>query len=103
MGMIVLLLLGSRYGSCSCGASAFMSLLSLACYRISRDDYVLTILDPHPVRPQACVDADPDNVLCQLTGGYTVNLNNYATKDMYAHMAEKCPSLPPKYDKPANC
>lgn len=67
------------------------------------DDYVLTILDPTPTRPQQCVNADPDNVLCQLVGDYTLSLNDYSTKAMYPHMAEKCPSEAPQYLKPANC
>jgi len=67
------------------------------------DDYALTILDPKPARPNACVQADPANPLCQLEGEYSLVLNNYATKAPYAHMAEKCPSEPPAYKKPADC
>eukprot|EP00298_Acanthocystis_sp_HF-20_P013871 c20540_g1_i1.p1 GENE.c20540_g1_i1~~c20540_g1_i1.p1 ORF type:complete len:590 (-),score=239.66 c20540_g1_i1:109-1878(-) len=67
------------------------------------DDYALTLFDKNYVRPQACVDADPDNQVCQLLGEYSVNLNNYNSKDPYQHMAEKCPSLAPNYNKPSNC
>jgi len=66
------------------------------------DDYALNILAA-PTRPAQCVKADPDNQLCQLLGDYTLELNDYATKTPYKHMAEKCPSLAPHYNKPANC
>ena len=36
--------------------------------------YQMSIFDPAPVRPQACIDADPLNVNCQLAGPYTINL-----------------------------
>jgi len=67
------------------------------------DDYVLTLFDTTTPRPKACVDADPDNKLCQLEGKYALKLNDFATKKPYKHQAEKCPSLPPKYEKPKDC
>jgi len=67
------------------------------------DDYALTIFDKNYVRPQQCVYADPNNQACQLLGKHTLNLNNYLSKDPYAHMAEHCPSLAPNYTKPNNC
>lgn len=67
-----------------------------------RDDYALNILDA-PARPAECVAADPENPLCQIEGEYTVELNDFATKTPYANMAQKCPSKPPKYDKPSDC
>jgi len=67
------------------------------------DDYTLSILNPTPVRPAACVAADPSSPLCQLEGSNALRLNNYAQKTPYADMAERCPSRPPKYEKPANC
>jgi len=67
------------------------------------DDYALTIFEGTPNRPQECVTADPNNVLCQLEGKYVLNLNDYSTKAPYIHMAEKCPSLAPNYTKPDNC
>ena len=51
------------------------------------DDYVLTILDPYK----------------QIIGTYSLYLNNYATKNMYYHQAEHCPTIPPNYEKPNNC
>lgn len=67
------------------------------------DDYALNILTVPNPRPAACQAADPTNQLCQLEGQYTLNLNNYATKTPYAHMAEQCPSQAPHYNKPPNC
>lgn len=53
------------------------------------DDYALTI---HAETYQ------------QIMGEYDLVLNDYHTKDVYAHMADYCPSSPPNYDqKPANC
>lgn len=39
----------------------------------------------------------------QIVGTYSLDLNNFHTKDPYAHMAETCPSLAPDYKKPADC
>jgi hypothetical protein len=39
----------------------------------------------------------------QILGDYYLSLNRYSTKEMYPHMAETCPSLPPLYAQPANC
>jgi hypothetical protein len=69
---------------------------------LRRDDYALNILDA-PARPAECVAADPENPLCQIEGEYTLVLNDFATKAPYANMAQKCPSKPPKYDKPSDC
>lgn len=53
------------------------------------DDYVLKIHEP---------------TYRQILGDYDLILNDYNTKDFYAHMAETCPASPPNYDqKPADC
>lgn len=39
----------------------------------------------------------------QIVGTYSLELNSFKTKDLYAHMAESCPSLAPEYDKPSDC
>lgn len=67
------------------------------------DDYMLNILQSNPSRPAACQVADPDNVLCQVEGQYTLSLNDFSIKAPYPHMAETCPSLCPNYTKPLNC
>jgi len=67
------------------------------------DDYSMLVFDKDYVRPQACVEADPTNEVCQILGEYTLNLNNYNSKAPYPHIAEHCPSLAPNYNKPADC
>lgn len=58
-------------------------------------------------RPDVCKVADPDNDLCQLMGKYQLNLRTpmyaYNTRDVFPHIAEKCPSMAPDYDRPAQC
>eukprot|EP00300_Choanocystis_sp_HF-7_P023849 c25234_g1_i1.p1 GENE.c25234_g1_i1~~c25234_g1_i1.p1 ORF type:complete len:589 (+),score=131.40 c25234_g1_i1:251-1768(+) len=66
------------------------------------DDYSLLMFNTSS-RAQMCVDADPNNTLCQLLGEYTLELNDVNTKLAYPHIAEKCPSLGPDYKKPDNC
>jgi len=67
------------------------------------DAYTLNIFDSAYVRPQQCVEADPDSQFCQLLGQYRMSLPGYNTVTPYPHMREHCPTLPPKYIKPANC
>lgn len=67
------------------------------------DDYHLNMLNPTPQRPADCIAADPTNPLCQLTGDYTLVLNDYATITPYANMSESCASLPPKYYRAPGC
>jgi len=68
------------------------------------DDYTMTIFDTTTPRPSQCVTADPNNPLCQLMGKYELYLNDYATKDQYPHMAERCPSQANNnYTKPPDC
>jgi hypothetical protein len=85
-------------------ASRLSLLLQVNCGELTNwDDYVLNIFDPTPALPSQCKSADPTNPLCQLTGQYSLQLNDYATKTPYAHMAEQCPSEAPLYNKPSNC
>jgi len=70
------------------------------------DVYSLDVFDVSKTsanRPKQCVAADPDNELCQLTGQYTLRLNNFNSKSMYPHMAEKCASKVPEYAKDPKC
>ena len=39
------------------------------------DDYSMMMFDPAAPRPDVCQQADPDNVVCQLEGKYTLHLN----------------------------
>jgi len=67
------------------------------------DAYSLNIFDGNYKRPQQCVDADPNSQFCQLLGKYRMSLPDYNTVEPYAHMREKCPTVPPKYIKPKGC
>jgi len=67
------------------------------------DAYSLKIFNGDYVRPQQCVAVDPDSQFCQLLGKYRMSLPDYNTVVPYAHMRERCPSLPPKYIKPVGC
>jgi hypothetical protein len=67
------------------------------------DDYSLTLLDPTPAISDACKAANPGSPICQLTGNYTLQLNDYAARTPYAWMDQECPSLAPHYDRPSNC
>jgi hypothetical protein len=67
------------------------------------DVYGLDIFDDAPVRPAACVAADPDNAHCQLAGAWSFRLVGAGKTAPYAHMVERCPSLPIAYARPAGC
>lgn len=53
-------------------------------------------------RFQLCA-AELTHWLVVQVGDYTLQLNNYSSKSPYRHMADHCPSEPPRYTKPANC
>jgi len=67
------------------------------------DAYTLAIFDPNYIRPPQCVAADPDLPFCQLLGKYRMYIPDYNTAIPYAHMRERCPTLPPNYTKPVGC
>jgi len=67
------------------------------------DAYSLNIFDGNYTRPAACVAADPTSKFCQLLGKYRMDLPGYNTFAPYANMREKCPTLPPLYQKPIGC
>lgn len=52
--------------------------------------------------PVFCVNMD-NSPFCQITGKYKMYLPGYNTKQIYPHIAEKCPSLPPDYNRPEYC
>ncbi|GMP65384.1 hypothetical protein CsSME_00026199 [Camellia sinensis var. sinensis] len=46
-------------------------------------------------------DGDPVKLpFCQIKGKYQMELPEYNTMELYSHMNERCPSLPPKYYRP---
>jgi len=67
------------------------------------DAYSLNLFNGDYVRPKQCVAADPESQFCQLLGKYRMSLPDYNSVTPYAHMRERCPSLPPKYIKPEGC
>eukprot|EP01097_Dermamoeba_algensis_P000740 TRINITY_DN1261_c0_g1_i5.p1 TRINITY_DN1261_c0_g1~~TRINITY_DN1261_c0_g1_i5.p1 ORF type:complete len:568 (-),score=130.75 TRINITY_DN1261_c0_g1_i5:76-1779(-) len=66
------------------------------------DAYAMAFFDTSS-RPQACQTADPELPFCQIMGKYRVRLPGFNSKAPFPHMAEKCPSLAPKYIRPADC
>lgn len=67
------------------------------------DVYQLNFFDEDFVRPQACVDADPDLPYCQLLGKYHLELEKYNTVDPYDHMNESCGTFWPDYIREDGC
>lgn len=68
------------------------------------DVYRLAFYDLDRVRPQACVEADPEAKFCQIMGRYALPLVHASTMTPYAHMNEHCTALPLGYERsPANC
>ena len=70
-----------------------------------KDIYMMNIFDKDykERRPAECKEADPDLEYCQIIGKYRINAVNYSTIDLYSHMNEKCPSLPPLYERTKGC
>jgi hypothetical protein len=68
-----------------------------------KDVYTLNFFDLNYTRPQACIDADPDQSFCQILGKYRMTFPGYSTIEPYNHMAENCPTVAPLYDRPAGC
>ena len=70
-----------------------------------RDIYQLDIFDREykDRRPDVCKQADPELEYCQIIGKYKLSLNNYSTISPYSGMNEKCPTIPPLYNRPNNC
>ena len=67
------------------------------------DDYALEVLAAPATRPAACVAADPANKLCQLVGDWTLELPDLGTRKPLPGYAQKCPGLPPMYERPDVC
>lgn len=70
-----------------------------------RDAYMLKFFEDDTSRlPSWCNSGNVDPLpFCQLLGEYLMELPGYNTIEPYAHMNEKCPSLPPDYIRPAYC
>ena len=55
------------------------------------------------LRPPQCQEADPHVPYCQLTGKHRIQLPTLSTVKPYSQMNERCPSIPPKYERPKDC
>lgn len=74
----------------------------------NRDVYSLDFYDiatsaETDTRPDACKEADPSLPYCMLLGTRQILLNGVNTITPYAHMNEKCASVPPKYERADGC
>ncbi|XP_028124846.1 uncharacterized protein LOC114321809 isoform X1 [Camellia sinensis] len=71
-----------------------------------KDAYTLKFFENNSSRlPKWCNnDGDPVKLpFCQIKGKYRMELPEYNTMELYSHMNERCPSLPPKYYRPEGC
>lgn len=68
-----------------------------------RDAYQLEAFEKDPsALPEWCTRGRPV-AFCQLTGKFEVDLPGYNSMQPYAHMNERCPSMPPLYRRTAGC
>nr|GME21797.1 Leucine--tRNA ligase [Ipomoea batatas] len=69
-----------------------------------RDAYMLKIYENNQTRlPSWCNSGGDKLPFCQILGEYRMELPEYNTLEPYANMNEKCPSLPPSYERPIQC
>eukprot|EP00249_Psilotum_nudum_P014479 c24846_g1_i1 orf=91-1647(-) len=70
-----------------------------------RDAYMLKLFEDDMAHLPIWCNAGQKDYLpyCQLLGEYRMDLPGYNTIEPYAHMNEKCPSLPPDYERPTHC
>ena len=70
-----------------------------------RDVYMLDVFDKNVVRPQECIDDNPDIPYCQLMGKFRFVLEDelYSSIKPYAHMNERCSSQGPDFIREEGC
>eukprot|EP00268_Persea_americana_P036682 TRINITY_DN361_c1_g1_i1.p1 TRINITY_DN361_c1_g1~~TRINITY_DN361_c1_g1_i1.p1 ORF type:complete len:564 (-),score=93.00 TRINITY_DN361_c1_g1_i1:293-1849(-) len=69
-----------------------------------RDAYMLKIFENNQTQlPEWCNDVDEQLPFCQILGEYRMELPLYNTIEPYAKMNERCPTLPPIYERPVSC
>ena len=68
-----------------------------------KDVYTLDIFDKDFIKPQECIEDNPDLPYCQLVGKFYLELNDYSTVKPYDHMNEKCPSQGPDFIREDGC
>jgi len=78
-----------------CGESTIRTLYSAKMWDESR---------MYANRPEICKTTDPNNSLCQLMGGITLNLHpELNSVPVHTHQADHCPSVGPNYIMPEDC
>ncbi|KAG9454081.1 hypothetical protein H6P81_006985 [Aristolochia fimbriata] len=70
-----------------------------------KDAYTLKFFEDDMTRlPKWCNEDDDVKLpFCQIKGRYRMELPDYNTIEPYSHMNERCPSLPPDYQRSLNC
>ncbi|XP_068669364.1 uncharacterized protein [Aristolochia californica] len=70
-----------------------------------KDAYTLKFFEDNMTRfPKWCNEDDDVKLpFCQIKGRYRMELPDYNTIEPYSHMNERCPSLPPDYQRSLNC
>uniref|UniRef100_A0A0D9V6N3 Uncharacterized protein n=1 Tax=Leersia perrieri TaxID=77586 RepID=A0A0D9V6N3_9ORYZ len=70
-----------------------------------KDAYSLNFFEDDMARLPVWCNKDDSVKLpfCQIKGRYRMELPGYNTMQPYSHMNERCPSLPPNYNRPRNC
>ncbi|XP_019193101.1 PREDICTED: uncharacterized protein LOC109187368 [Ipomoea nil] len=70
-----------------------------------KDAYSLKFFENNTSRlPKWCNDGDTVELpFCQIRGKYRMELPGYNSMEPYAHMNERCPSMPPEYYRPEGC
>ncbi|ERN19622.1 hypothetical protein AMTRI_Chr02g257250 [Amborella trichopoda] len=70
-----------------------------------KDAYILKFFENDTSRlPQWCNKGDDVKLpFCQILGKYRMELPGYNTLQPYAQMNERCPSLPPEYERSREC
>ncbi|PIA27481.1 hypothetical protein AQUCO_07700034v1 [Aquilegia coerulea] len=70
-----------------------------------KDTYTLNFFENDPSHlPKWCNAGDSVKLpFCQIKGKYRMELPGYNTMKPYPHMNERCPSLPPDYNRVQNC
>nr|GMC76545.1 inositol-1,4,5-trisphosphate 5-phosphatase [Ipomoea batatas] len=69
-----------------------------------KDAYSLRFFEEDKNRlPKWCNDPYKLLPFCQILGKYLMELPGYNSMEPYAHMNERCPSMPPKYRRPVGC
>jgi len=67
------------------------------------DVYTLNFFQTADQRPQVCKDADPTSDSCQILGRFRMTHPRFNSMAPFSHMAESCPTVAPKYERPDKC